>query len=107
MIRKGMRSRREPVPAITMTGYIYIVAGEHVPAVRREHVPGIRRESVPAGTRSRRAPVPAVPREPVPGEHAPAACNGGGVKAGGAWGMVVRTSGYLSFSRRGSLQKKV
>jgi len=84
-----------------------------------EPVPGGVPELVPAGTRSRRAPVPAVPREPVPGasrepvpgEHAPAAADSGGVKAGGAGGTVVRTHGYLSFSRRcvrrGSLRRKV
>ena len=112
---------------------------EHVPAVPRERVPSGTRstrnpfppepvpggvpEHVPPGTRSRRAPVPAVPREPVPGasrepvpgEHAPAAADSGGTKAGGAGGTVVRTRGYLSFSRRGvrrgfarvSLRRKV
>lgn len=85
---------------------------EHVPAVPRELVPSGTRsvrnpfpaepvpggvpERVPSGTRSRRAPVPAASPERVPGEHAPT----GGTKAGGAGGTVVRTYGYLSFSRR-------
>jgi hypothetical protein len=71
--------------------------------MRREPVPAVHREPVPTGMRSRRAPVPAVPREPVPGEPAPAAAGG----AGGAEGAAVRTSGYLSFSRGGSLREKV
>jgi len=106
---------REPVPA---------VAPEHVPGARCEPVPAVCRESVPAGTRSRRnpfppehvpggvpervpdgtrsrrAPVPAASPERVPGEPVPAVLDGGGCKAGGAGGTVVRTYGYLSFSRR-------
>ena len=100
----GTRSRREPVPDDAMVGCIYTTTGEPVPAGTRsrrnlfppEPVPGGVPERVPDGTRSRRAPVPAASREPVPGEHAPT----GGTKAGGAGGTVVRTRGYLSFSRR-------
>jgi len=89
---------------------------EHVPAVPREpvppgtrsawnmfppeHVPGGVPERVPAGTRSRRAPVPAASSERVPGERAPIAADSRGAEAGGAGGTVVRTYGYLSFSRR-------
>jgi len=100
----GTRSRCEPVPDDAMVGCIYTTTGEPVPAGTRsrrnsfppEPVPGGIPERIPDGTRSRRAPVPAASPERVPGEHAPT----GGTKAGGAGGTVVRTYGYLSFSRR-------
>ena len=98
---EGTRSRREPVPGDNIVGYIYTTTREPVPGECWESVPGARCAPVPDGTRSRRAPVPAVPREPVPGEHVPAVLDSGGCRAGGAGGTVVRTHGYLSFSRRG------
>ena len=98
---EGTRSRREPVPGDDIVGYIYTTTREHVPGECRESVPGARCERVSDGTRSRRAPVPAVSREPVPGEPVPAVLDSRGCKAGGAGGTVVRTHGYLSFSRRG------
>ena len=110
--REGVGILPEPVPDATIVGYIYNTTREptstmhleRVPSGTRsrrntftlEHVPAVPWEPVPAGTRSRRAPVPAVSPERVPGEHAPT----GGTKAGGAGGTVVRTYGYLSFSRR-------
>jgi len=73
---EGTRSRREPVPGDDIVGYIYTTTREPVPGECWESVPGARCE-----------PVPAV-------------LDGGGCKAGGAGGTVVRTHGYLSFSRR-------
>ena len=91
-VHAGTRSRRPPGTRSRWNSF----PPEPVPGGVPEHVPAAPWELVPAGTRSRRAPVPAASPERVPGEHAPT----GSIKAGGAGGTVVRTHGYLSFSRR-------